>query len=197
MPLQSVLESKPFAKWGLDFVGIINPNSSNGHQFILMITDYCTRWTKAQARKNATSKVVIHFLKEFIVTRFKVPYSLMCDNGPRFISHKLSEWAYDHRILIRYSSNYYPQGNGVAKSTNKNLLIVIKKLLDQNLKDWHNKLKYALWSNQIKLKKSMGTSPFQLVYEAEPIFPIHLKIATLQFIKNYMDINDEMKPRMV
>lgn len=121
----------------------------------------------------------------------------MCNNGLGFISHKLSEWAYDHRILIRYSSNYYPQGNGVAKSTNKNLLTVIKKLLDQNLRDWHNKLKYALWSDWIKLKKSLGTNPFQLVYETEPVFPIHLKIATLQFIKDYVDTDDEMEPRMV
>lgn len=72
MPLQPVLESKSFTKWGLDFVGVINPNSSGGHQFILMATDYCTRWTEAQACKKTTSEVVILFLEEFIVTRFGV-----------------------------------------------------------------------------------------------------------------------------
>lgn len=30
-PLQLVLESRPFAKWGLDFVGIINPSYFTRH----------------------------------------------------------------------------------------------------------------------------------------------------------------------
>lgn len=35
MPLQPVFEVRPFAQWALDFVGVINPNSSTGHKFIL------------------------------------------------------------------------------------------------------------------------------------------------------------------
>ena len=55
MPLQPVIEVKPFTKWGLDFIGPINPPSSGHHQYILTATDYCTRWTEAQSLKNCTT----------------------------------------------------------------------------------------------------------------------------------------------
>lgn len=70
LPLQPVLELKPFAKWGLDFIGVINPNSSRGHKFILIATNYCTRWAKAKVCKNATLEVVKDFPEELIITRF-------------------------------------------------------------------------------------------------------------------------------
>ena len=179
MPLQPVLEARPFAKWGLDFVGFINPNSSMRHQFILTATDYCTRWTEAIATKRATSEVVIHFLEEFILTRFDTPFSLVCDNGPGFSSGKLLDWADSHNIKITFSANYYPQGNGLAESTNNNLLTVLKNLLEKRPRDWHSKLKYALWADRIRVKNALGMSPFQLVYGTEPIFLTQLKISTL------------------
>lgn len=196
LPLHPVLESRPFAKWALDFIGVVHPNSSTGHQFILTTTDYCMRWTKAQAYRNATTEVVVKFL-ELIVTRFGMLYSLVCDNGPPFASIAFSEWAYDHDIMLGFSSNYYPQGNGVVESTNKNPMTVIKKLLDKNPRDWHNKLKYALWFDRIRVKKSIGTSPVRLVYDIEPVFPVHLKINTLQFMKEYLDTDDVVETRLV
>ena len=42
MPLQPVYEVHPFTKWGLYFIGLVNPPSSIGHDFILTATDYCT-----------------------------------------------------------------------------------------------------------------------------------------------------------
>lgn len=42
MPLQLVFEVHPFAKWGLDSIGLVNPPSSTGHTFDLTATDYYT-----------------------------------------------------------------------------------------------------------------------------------------------------------
>jgi hypothetical protein len=53
MPLQPVLPDFPFSKWGLEFIGPINPPSSAGHIFILTPTDYFTKWTKVVPLKHA------------------------------------------------------------------------------------------------------------------------------------------------
>ena len=76
--------------------------------------------------RNYTTNVVIGFLEEHIVTRFGMPFALVCDNGPAFISAFLTQWAFEKKVIIKFSSNYYPQGNGIAESTNKNLITVIK-----------------------------------------------------------------------
>jgi hypothetical protein len=65
---------------------------------------------------------VISFLEQNIITRFGVPNSLMFDNETYFSSLKLSQFALEKGIILKYSANYYPQGNGLAKSTNKNII---------------------------------------------------------------------------
>lgn len=55
LPLQPVFEVKPFTQSGMDFIGLINLPSSVGHMYILTVTEYFTRWTKALACKQCTS----------------------------------------------------------------------------------------------------------------------------------------------
>eukprot|EP00253_Pinus_taeda_P026646 PITA_26646 len=75
------------------------------------------------------------------------------------------------------------KGNGLAESSNKSLVRIIKKLLQENKKAWHLKLKYALWADQIFTKRSIGTSPYELVYGAEAIFPTSLRVPVMKLIQ--------------
>jgi hypothetical protein len=63
VPLQPVLPDFPFSKWGLDFIGPINPPSSAGQVFILTTTDYLTKWIEAVPLNHSTDDQVIYFLE--------------------------------------------------------------------------------------------------------------------------------------
>ena len=82
-------------------------------------------------------------------------------------------------IVLKHSTPYYPQGNGLAESTNKSIIQSIKKLLSQNKRSWDSMLKYALWADRITIKKEIGTSPFQLVYGTDVVFPVQLGIPVM------------------
>ena len=41
-------------------------------------------------------------------------------------------------------------------------------------------LKYALWEDRITIKKEIGTSPFQLVYGTNVVFPFQLGIPVMK-----------------
>jgi len=60
-PIHQIIAFGPFQKWGLDFVGPL-PRSSTGHVYILVATDYMTRWAEAKATTNATTKTVVKFI---------------------------------------------------------------------------------------------------------------------------------------
>ena len=66
------------------------------------------------------------------MTRFGVPVLLVFDNVAYFSSIKLTAFAHDKGIKLHYSANYYPQGNGLAESTNKNLIRILKKTVIEN-----------------------------------------------------------------
>ena len=67
------------------------------------------------------------FLQNHIMTRFGVPIFLDFYNASYFSSIKLTTFANNKGFKLDYFSNYYPQGNGLVESTNKNLIKILKK----------------------------------------------------------------------
>jgi len=53
---------EPFEKWGMDFVGPINPPSKQ-KQYIIVCTDYLMKWAETKAIKVATEEKVAEFLR--------------------------------------------------------------------------------------------------------------------------------------
>lgn len=131
-PLQLVGVETPFQQWGLDVIGEINPSSFGQHKYIITVTDYFTKWSEDSTLRQINENQVIPFLTENIIMRFGVPNSIVCDDAKYFSSTKLTEFDLEFGIKLKYSSNYYPQGNGLAKSKNKNLINIIKNTIAQH-----------------------------------------------------------------
>jgi len=72
--------------WGMDVVGPISPPSFKGHQFILAITDYFSKWAEAIPLRKVKTSDVIEFIKHHMVYHFGVPRRIVHDNGPQFVS---------------------------------------------------------------------------------------------------------------
>lgn len=139
MPLKPIVADKPFAQWGLDFTGIINPVFSAEHKWILTTMDYFTRWMKVVPLKSAIETEIVYFLKE-LVTRFGPLKTIILDNSRAFLGVKVCHFALNNGIFLKTSSNYYPQGNGLAESTNKSLVQLLKRIGSEHQKEWHKNL---------------------------------------------------------
>ena len=61
MPLQPQVVVEPFDRWALDFVGPISPLSRQ-KTYILVCTDYMTKWVEAVALAKANDQAVIDLL---------------------------------------------------------------------------------------------------------------------------------------
>ena len=94
-------------KWGLEFIGAINPPSSLGHRWVLIATYYFTKWTEVVALKDANKSVVLNFYED-LVCIFGVLDSMILDNALAFVGNKIVEWAVEQGIYLNTSSNYYP-----------------------------------------------------------------------------------------
>jgi hypothetical protein len=154
--LHPVVKPWLFKGWGLDFLGEIHPSSSKGHRFVLLATDYFTKWTEAVPLRNMTHKEVIQFMLEYIVHRFWLPQTLTTNQGASFMSHQFKEFAASLKIKLLNSSPYYTQANGQTESSNKILIKLIKKkveyprrshkVLYEALCDKGNPIRVGFWS---------------------------------------------------
>ena len=84
MPLKPQVLIEPFERWGLDFVEPIMPMSRK-KKYILVCTDYVTKWVEAKALYQANEQSMVDFLFEEIFTRFGVPREIFTDQGTQFI----------------------------------------------------------------------------------------------------------------
>lgn len=103
LPLQPISIEAPFKKWRMDFIGDISDPSSVGHKWILVATDYFTKWVEAIPTKKATHQIVMEFLFNQIICRFGVPINIVADNAMCFRAKPLMEMCNEYGINLTYS----------------------------------------------------------------------------------------------
>ena len=142
MPLQPQLVVEPFDRWALDCVGPISPHSKK-KAYILVYTDYITKWVEAVALVKANDQAVIDFLYGEIFTHFGVPKEVVTDGGPHFVSHQFEALLRNYHIQHRIASPYHPQANGQVESTNKVIESILTKTVKIHRRDWDDRLSEA------------------------------------------------------
>ena len=113
----------------------------------------------------------------------------MFDNASYFQSIDLTSYALENGIKLKFFANYYPQGNGIVKCSNKNLIRILKRIVASHHKNWHTQLYNALWEDRITPKEALGNSPYFLVYGKEVVLPANLTIPSLQLSQSIQETN--------
>ena len=76
------MPTEVFQKWGLDFIGPVNPPAKGTkNRYIITATDYTTKWVEARVLKDNTAKSTAKFLFEEIITKFGCPLEFVSDQG--------------------------------------------------------------------------------------------------------------------
>ena len=76
----------------MNIIRPINPPTSKGHQFILVITDYFSKWVEAISLKEVKTFDVIKFIKHHKIYHFDIPRRIVHDNEPQFISQAFQKF---------------------------------------------------------------------------------------------------------
>ena len=95
-------------------VGPVNP-PSRGYIWILLATEYFTKWAEAVPLQKAIGGAVVNFIKENIIVRFGVSQRIISDNGTPFVNSDVRKMLEFYQVKHHRSLPYYPQGNGQVK----------------------------------------------------------------------------------
>jgi transposase InsO family protein len=123
-----------------------------------------------------THKEVISFVLEHIIHQFGLPQTLTTDQGTAFMSHKFKEFADSLKIKLLNSSPYHAQANGQAEASNKSIVKLIKRKIEEYPRRWHEVLSEALWAHRVSKHRAIQVTPFELVFGQEVVLPVEVNL---------------------
>ena len=68
-----------------------NPTLARGHQHIIVVVDYFTKWAKDIPIVKSNSNIVAFFMFNQIIARFRIPSEIVTDHGSHFQNKMMEE----------------------------------------------------------------------------------------------------------
>ena len=117
---------KSFEKIGIDFVRPL-PLTNSGNKYIIIATNYLTKWPEASATSATDANTVVEFIYENIICRHRCPNYILSDRGSHFRNKVVDGLMNKFEIKHLLSTPYHPQTNGLVERFNKTLCESIAK----------------------------------------------------------------------
>ena len=146
----------------MDIVGPL-PRTRKGNRFILVLSDYATRYLEVVPLRNITASRVAKALID-IFARHGIPEGILTDQGKNFTSALLGEL---YRLIGTRSlrtSPYHPQTDGLVERFNRTLKAMLRKVLKGEKRNWDHMLPFVLFAYREVPQATVGFSPFELLY---------------------------------
>ncbi|XP_070011258.1 uncharacterized protein [Nicotiana sylvestris] len=179
--------------WCLDVVDDGVPTRKVADGFLLVLTNYFSKWVETSAYTRIREQEVITFIWKNIICRFGIPKEISCDNGPQFVGKRTIEFFEKWHIKRILSTPYHPAANSQAESSNKLIPNILKKKLEDAKGLWPELIPEVLWAYCIAPKTSTGETPYSLVYGTDAVIPIKVGYSSLRYSNESGPSNDESR----
>ncbi|UYV65871.1 K02A2.6-like, partial [Cordylochernes scorpioides] len=184
----------PFERIGIDFVGPL-PSTKRRRKWIIVLTDYYTKYAETKAVSEATVKEVSTFLIEHIILRHGAPRFLISDRGSQFTSNLMKEVMKMCKVKHCFTTSYHPQTNGLTERLNRTLVNMISMYVNTDQKNWDEILPFITHAYNTTIQETTGYSPFFLLFGREPMsllddenIPTDSNMDDYdEYIENYLD----------
>ncbi|XP_014672604.1 PREDICTED: uncharacterized protein LOC106813069 [Priapulus caudatus] len=159
----------------VDFLGPL-PRTGLGHEYILVVCDYFTKWTEVYALSDQTALTTADCLATEWFTRFGTPLQLHSDQGRNFESGLFGETCKLLGNKKMRTTLYHPQSNGLVERFNRTVQEMLSKVVGEHHDDWDDLLPYVMATYRGTVQKSTGCSPNLRLFGREVGLPVDLMI---------------------
>ena len=126
------------------------------NRFIILATDYATKWVKARPTRKNDATIAAVFLFEEIMMRFGHPLEIESDRRMHFLNDVICDITTKYLINHRKTTPYNLKANGLTERANGIIGKVLNKLVAANKTDWDLKLPSAVHACNTLKKRTRG-----------------------------------------
>ena len=161
-PQTSVNATLPMDHIALDTLGPL-PISKNGQKYILVVVDIFTRFVFLRAIQDKSAQSIAKELY-LICCDFGHPRIIQSDNGTEFNNELLEHFSLLYKWDHRFSTPYYPQGNGIAERSVKSCINLLQKRVQEDITNWSSMLPSVQIGLNHNISSLHGSTPFSLMF---------------------------------
>ena len=186
----------PFDRVAVDVLGPFPP-TYNSNKYIIVFSDYLTRWPEVVAVNNADAKTTAKAFVEEIVCRHGAPRVLLSDNGKNFRSNLMKEICKITNTKKTFTTAYHPETDGLVERFNGTLTSMLSMYVSGHQRDLDTFLPYVLFAYRTSIHESTQETPFFLMHGRQPVLPIEAALCppTLSY-SSADDYKEETKQRL-
>lgn len=170
--IQHYLVGTPLERVAINIIGQLP--KTEGNKYILVLTDYFSRWAEAYRLKGIGAEEVARVFVYQFIARFGVPRRLHLDKGSQLESKLFRELGKRFRIDKTRTTAMHPQSDGMVERLNRTVEDVLSKYVAKHHRDWDRHLQLALVAYRSSEYESTGFSPAMLMFGREIDLPLDL-----------------------
>ena len=163
------------AKWQRCHVDLIGPLplSHDDQKYIFVICDTLTRFTFIHAMVDKSADSVAKAMVKFM-NQFGTPGELISDCRTEFLNEVFSSLLKTYGVRHTPIQSYRPSSNGLVESKNKHIVNMLRFIVRDNPSFWTDHLGTVQFALNTAYNKSVGDTPFFLMYAQDPRYPFEL-----------------------
>ena len=170
----------PFHMVACDLVEM--PHAKDGYKHLFTMIDRFSRFALAIPLADSKAETVVDTILQHWVYKYGTPVHLLTDNGPQFTAHVFKQFVNRFSIKHKCITPYHPQTNGMLERLHRYIkqrivLAAVDQLIDLlSGETWYGLIHPIIFAYNSTVNRMTGYSPFELVFNRSPRFPIDLSL---------------------
>jgi RNase H-like domain found in reverse transcriptase/Reverse transcriptase (RNA-dependent DNA polymerase)/Integrase zinc binding domain/Integrase core domain len=152
---------EPWQMISIDLMGPL-PRSSAGHAWLLVITDWFTKYPILTPLRQASAKKVVEVLEIKVFLEQRVPEIIIADNGSQFAGKEFNELLRRYQVPKFWKNALYHPQNNPTERTNRIIKTTMKAYINENHRKWDVLLPQIQLAMRTAVNEATGYSPYFL-----------------------------------
>jgi hypothetical protein len=160
--LEPIPVGGPFEMVAMDVLQL--PVTKTGNKYVLVMSDYFTRWPEAVALPDQRPETIARALIDNVISRHGILILLNSDQGPNFESAVIKDMCRLLGMSKVRTTAYHPQCDGLVERPNRTLISMLAKYCKDCPTEWDAWLPVLLGAYRSAKQAPTGYSPFEMLY---------------------------------